>query len=473
MGLFDGSFYDPLSAGGILGAQMPGGNFNYGSRAEQLNDILQRVLAGLNRGSGQQDFGAGVPPMPQLSLPQAMPQSVSNTVLGATGNQPAAPSLPQAVNIPQLKIAEAQQQEALLPPNAMPTASIGQPQVAQAPPPPPPQASFLDRMAAGADNFANAPSILGGIAHAAKGYSTGQRIDSQFKTLSDFLGNQTPYWVNPIGGTIQEAQIGSTGAAPSGGLGIDTAGLQRSMTMPQQVNPQTGRDENFISSLGPVLGAQVVSALNGDSKLDGRMLQRIQPLAARAEPGWTQQTYQQRMGAYKSFYGGGKDQETARALNQSAGHFAELVDKMASLPGSQMPLFNWAANTYNTQVRGKGEANNFLINAHAVAAELSRLFKQVNMSDTEIKKWEEGLSPNMSVEQQRGMARTLLGLYQEAFDALEKKRVDGLGPALAAKAPPLIGAHTAGNLKKVETYGIGGQLAPTGGLPQGWTVTVR
>ena len=50
---------------------------------------------------------------------------------------------------------------------------------------------------------------------------------------------------------------------------------------------------------------------------------------------------------------------------------------------------------------------------------------------------------------------------EEAFDALEKKRVDGLGPALAAKSPPLIGQHTMGNMQRVQNFGIGQQSAPS------------
>jgi len=448
MGIFDGAFYDPLSAGGVLGYGMqPQGNFVGGGRSV-IGDILERIRAGAARGMGAADFGVDSGIAPALNYqPQQLPGSPVDLALGV--NRPQyAPTLPAPTNVA-----------------SMPPAPPGVPQGAtpQLGEPPPANAQFIQQQGFGqpppqaATPAATPSSFSQKLAQIAGLLDPSQRPET--KVLTDMLGNQTIHLVNPVTGEVRVAPMAKGGAGSSG-----IPDIQGSMNLPPQVNPTTGRDENFINSLGPVLGAQVTSALNGDSKLDGRMLQRIQPLAARAEPGWTQQTYAQRLAAYKSFYGGGKDQETGRALNQSAGHFRELVDQMPGLPGTQVPLFNWAKNTVDTQVLGKGTANNFIINAHALADELSRLFKQVNMSDTEIRAWESKLSPNMSQEQQQGMVRTLHGLYDEAFQALEKKRQDGLGPALAAKAPPLANAHTVENLNRIKQFGIGTPQAAQPGV---------
>src|SRR5262249_55546244 len=143
-------------------------------------------------------------------------------------------------------------------------------------------------------------------------------------------------------------------------------------------------------------------------------------------------------------------------LNQSALHFGELVDKMGDLPGMTMPTANRFANFINTELRGKGEANNFIVNAHALADELSGLFKGAGISDTEIRAWESRLSPNMSDEQQRGMAKTLAGIYRDSMDALEQKRQTGLGATLAAKLPPVLGDKATEALGKIDKF-IGGQ----------------
>ncbi len=159
----------------------------------------------------------------------------------------------------------------------------------------------------------------------------------------------------------------------------------------------------------------------------------------------------------KDFYGGGKSSETMRKTNQSALHFGELVnDKMAALPGHSIPAANAVENFVKTNLLGNGAQGNFEVNAHALADELSGMFKGAGISDAEIRAWESRLSPNLSPEQQRGMAKTLLGLYEDSVTALEKKRQEQVGPAIAAQKGPILGNEANAALDKVRKF-IGGQ----------------
>lgn len=191
------------------------------------------------------------------------------------------------------------------------------------------------------------------------------------------------------------------------------------------------------------------------------------------DPSFDATTWQQRVAGQKDFYGGGKSADIMRKANQSALHFGELVnDKMPALPGHQMPMANTVANAINTNLLGKGAANNFMTNAHALADELAGLFKGANLSDTEIRAWESRLSPDMSVEQQQGMAKTLLGLYRDSVSALEKKREESIGYMAASKKGPILGPEAEAALQRVEQFSNGSQktqAAPS--ITEGATAT--
>lgn len=183
------------------------------------------------------------------------------------------------------------------------------------------------------------------------------------------------------------------------------------------------------------------------------------------DPTFDATSWATRVKGQADFYGGGKSSEIMRKANQSALHFGELVsDKMSELPGHTMPAFNAVANFVNTNLLGKGAQGNFMVNAHALADELAGLFKGANLSDTEIRAWESRLTPDMSEEQQRGMAKTLLGLYRDSVSALEKKRVESIGSAASEKKGAILGPEAEAALSGVEKFANGGARAAPGGV---------
>jgi len=147
----------------------------------------------------------------------------------------------------------------------------------------------------------------------------------------------------------------------------------------------------------------------------------------------------------------GKSSEMVRAANQTLGHVDALMKSMDALKNRAMPAWNAIANTASEQF-GTGEQTSFRLNAHAVAEEMSKVFKGANLSDSEIRSWEHNLSENMSPTQQRAAVSKLSELLHGSLEALEKKRADALGPMAAAKAPPIIGEEGKKVLERVDSW---------------------
>jgi hypothetical protein len=108
---------------------------------------------------------------------------------------------------------------------------------------------------------------------------------------------------------------------------------------------------------------------------------------------------------------------------------------------------------------------------------MSKVFKGANLSDSEIRHWEQNLSENMSPEQQKAQIAKLSELLHGSLQALEEKRVAAIGPMAAEKADPVIKPEGQKVLERIDSWlkGNGGsQAAPaSGGLPSGWSVKVH
>jgi len=172
----------------------------------------------------------------------------------------------------------------------------------------------------------------------------------------------------------------------------------------------------------------------------------------------------------------GKSSEMVRAANQTLAHVGSLMDAMDKLGNTRFPLYNGVKNFANEQVGG-GEPGSFRTNAHAVAEEMSKVFKGANLSDSEIRHWEQNLSENMSPEQQRAQIAKLSELLHGSLQALEEKRLTAMGPAMAAKQGPLIKEDGQRVLDRIDSWlhrnPAASTAAPASGLPAGWSVQVH
>lgn len=157
----------------------------------------------------------------------------------------------------------------------------------------------------------------------------------------------------------------------------------------------------------------------------------------------------------------GKSAEMVRSANQTLHHLDSLMTSMDALHNGRFPLLNWAWNS-GAEAVGKGEPGAFRTNAHAVAEEMSKVFKGANLSDSEIRHWEQNLSENMSPEQQRAQIAKLAELLHGSLDALEEKRVSAMGPAAAAKMGPIIKEEGQRVLAKLDAWVRGSATANRG-----------
>lgn len=296
---------------------------------------------------------------------------------------------------------------------------------------------------------------------------------AELKLINDGFGGQRPAVWNPIDKTLNGKPVEefnkSGGASNSQDVFDNISRAKAAGATPEQLYqlaPPQLRDG--VQAMIEGRGIPTNLSARGDARNQAIML------AHAIDPTFNESEIPGRVKGYSDFYGGGKSSEGLRKINQSALHFGELVtDKMPNLPGTPIPAVNAVANVVNTQLLGKGTAGNFVVNAHALADELSTMFKGAGISDAEIRAWESNLSPNMSDEQQRGMAKTLLGLYRDGVTGWEKKRMESVGPVVSAQKGPLLGPEAEAALQKVDAFANNRPAKPTGGLPSGWSVKVH
>jgi hypothetical protein len=187
--------------------------------------------------------------------------------------------------------------------------------------------------------------------------------------------------------------------------------------------------------------------------------------AARAiDPTVDPNAYTARVAGYRDW--ATKGAESARALNQTIAHQSDtLIGAMKGLGNSDTPVWNSVKNMWSENIDGSGKVPAFRTSAHAVVDELGKVFKQNNLSDTEIRKWEENLPPNMSPEQQRAQIKVFGTLMHGAMSALEDKRKQAIGEYAAAKQRPLLSETGAAGLKKLEEFSADPAPAPKAAAP--------
>lgn len=244
---------------------------------------------------------------------------------------------------------------------------------------------------------------------------------------------------------------------PVTGQYFDLAGKPITQAAPTANTDSTLTGEPFLQSLDKAEADQVKAMVEGRMAPPSGMAlktpywQHMLQNAAQYEPGFDLTQWGGRTASVKDF-ASGKSSEMVRAANQTLHHTGELIDSMDKLHNTWSPQYNRAGNIINEKVLGKGAVTEFRPNAHAVAEELSKVFKGNNMSDAEIRQWEESLHENMSPEQQRAAVGKLMSLLNGSLAALEDKRARGMGQAAADRAGPLLSADSRKTLDRVSRW---------------------
>lgn len=191
------------------------------------------------------------------------------------------------------------------------------------------------------------------------------------------------------------------------------------------------------------------------------------------DPTFDATSWASRQAGMKDFTSG-KSSEMVRAANQTLAHVGSLLDSMDALKNGSIPALN-AVGNFASEQTGDGRQGSFRTNAHAVAEEMSKVFKGANLSDAEIRQWEQNLTENMSPAQQKAQVAKLSELLHGSLHALEEKRIASIGPMAAEKAGPVIKAEGQKTLDRIDAWvkSTGGNSATQSALPSGWSVKVR
>ncbi|WP_262048469.1 hypothetical protein [Bradyrhizobium sp. Bra78] len=276
----------------------------------------------------------------------------------------------------------------------------------------------------------------------------------------DGLGKKTFSKINKATGEMMPISAAPGADASGGGLGdMSKTGGAYLATLPPQ---QAGIVKAMVEGRQPPPSSFALSKPYWQN-----MLQAAQAY----DPTFDATNWSGRVASVRDF-AAGKSAEMVRSANQTLAHVDALLNSADDLHNGNYPSLNWVGNKYN-EATGGGEPGAFRTNAHAVAEEMSKVFKGANMSDAEIHAWEENLSPNMSPAQQRAQIKKLSELLHGSLDALEEKRVAGMGQMAAEKAGPLIKPEGQTVLKRIDTWLKSGNAAGASGTaPTGvkWSV---
>ncbi len=242
----------------------------------------------------------------------------------------------------------------------------------------------------------------------------------QHVTIKDSLGNDIPMTFDPVTGRYRDMAgnlVGGAGAPGAAGVG----GLGGPASMPPNIDPRTGRDEAFLASLNPTDRAATVAILNGDVSAAGRNMQRYLPYAARAEPGFNQQTYATRLRTMSDFAPNGVSGKNLTAINTALGHLDRLNSSIDSLgnftyaPGLNSP---YNAMRGQTSADYQGRAATFNADADAVAAEMAKVFRSTGMSEADINRWRQSFSADSSPATLRAAVGEAMHLIDSRLDAI-------------------------------------------------------
>ncbi len=280
------------------------------------------------------------------------------------------------------------------------------------------------------------------------------------QTGEDGLGRKSFSKMNKATG--ETTPIGAAPGTDSGGGGLgDTS--------------KTGAE--YLATLPPELAGRVKAMVEGRQPPPSGLAQtkpywqNLISAAQAYDPTFDATNWSGRVAGVKDF-AAGKSADMVKSANQTLAHVNALIDSADALHNGNYPSLNYIGNKFN-EATGGGEPGAFRTNAHAVAEEMSKVFKGANMSDAEIHAWEENLSPNMSPAQQRAQIAKLSELLHCSLNALEEKRLTAIGPMAAEKQGPLIKPEGQAVLKRIDAWLKAGDAASASGTaPTGvkWSV---
>lgn len=227
--------------------------------------------------------------------------------------------------------------------------------------------------------------------------------DKQYGFTNDKTNSVTPY-------------------SPQGSAGqIDNSGLQ---------------GDDFLKSLPPARQNVIKSIVEGRTQLSPRLLSGKQGLALLSDaqqydPTFDTVNYNTRNKTRAEFTTG-KAAQNITALNTAIGHMSDLAKAYDDLGNSDGSYVGHAYNYVKNEASRMGSAPKLKaleLNAHAVAEELSRVFKGASISDAEVRSWESTISHANGPSEAKAILKKGLDLLQSRLDALGSQYEQGMGKA--------------------------------------------
>lgn len=266
----------------------------------------------------------------------------------------------------------------------------------------------------------------------------------KFVQIKDAMGAEHPAFVNETDQTVNGQPVAPLPAADASNSGLGDF-------------TKTGKE--YLATVPPAQRGTVQGMVEGtipppsSLALTKPYWQNMIAAAKNVDPTFDAANWNGRVAGVKDF-SAGKSSEMVRSANQTIGHVGDLITKMDALNNGSYPLLNKAENAYNSATGGAA-VTGFQQTAHAVADELSKVFKGAGISDHEIKQWEESLSPDMSPAQQHEAVTTAMSLLQHSLSALEEKRLNSIGPVAAEKAGPLLKPDAQASVDRIQKWATG------------------
>ena len=267
----------------------------------------------------------------------------------------------------------------------------------------------------------------------------------QHVSIKDLLGNEIPLTFDPSTGRYRDTSgnviSGSGGSGPPGSGISSPFGSGSAASLSMEIDPSTGRDEKFLAALNPVDRASVIGVLNGDVNAQGRNMQRYLPYAARAEPGFSQQTYATRLKTQNDFAPQGVSGKNITAINTALGHIQQMYDATDKLGNFQyMPALNVPYNAVRGQLDPDYQKTvaGFKASAIGSSGELAKAFRAAGMSEQDIQAWQKQFDENSSPATIKGSADQALHMLDLRLDLIADSYNRGMNLGAQKTGPDLL-----------------------------------
>jgi len=252
-------------------------------------------------------------------------------------------------------------------------------------------------------------------------------------TPGEAASNQLGWANNAIAN--ERLNVEKVNADPLGMLGLNKNGPAAQMgggSGPVAISGDTHGDDLLKTMPQPI--ADQVKAL-----AEGRMAfpagfalkspywQTMISLVSAYDPSFDAVNYNARNKVRQDFTSG-KSAENLKALNTAMAHLDSLNTAMSSLNnfGGVLTPLN-APTNYVESTLGDPRQKDVQLKTEAVSNELAKVFRSSGMSQSDIGRWQDTISPNMSPAQQKAVVQGALDLMNGRIQALGDTYSKGLG----------------------------------------------